>query len=336
MRVKQTAGTTLRPGPFALIAVCALVFMGGRWLPVSSGGQKDAPASTQAIKVDVTLVTVPVTVTDREGNLIAGLRETDFHIFEDGVAQQIDRLVPAAEPFFVVLMLDRSGSTKFKYEDIQKAALTFVDALRPQDRFLVVSFDTEVTYHSGFTEDRGQLRPAILSTRSSGNRTRLYDALASVMRERLDPLPGRKALVLFSDGVDNDSSWTEASRTLAQIQKSDVLVYAIQYDTRMEGMSDPFHLPPPPGQVSFNSLYNAGTRYLRDLSSHSGGRLYPADTIAGLQEAFAQIAAELPRQYTLCYYPAKLGRAGSLHRLRVTVDRPGVKVRARTGYRVGP
>jgi len=329
----RTAAGILRLGYLALLAGCFIAPHIGLpstpriWQPQGVTGDK------RTIKVDVALVTVPVIVTDAKGNHVPGLKETDFHIYENDLAQKIDRLIPATEPFHIALVLDRSGSTKFKYEDIQSAALAFVGALRPQDRFLIVSFDTKVTYHSEFTNDRSQLRAAILQTYSSGSRTRLYDAIKTVMTERLDPLPGRKAMVLFTDGVDNDSEQMDAGRTLALIEKSDVLGYAIQYDTRNDGMPDRFPLPASQRPVSFDTLYKRAGKYLRDLSSRSGGRLFQAETLESLQEAFSQIAEELPRQYTLCYYPAQPARTGSFRRIRVTVDKPGVRVRARSGYR---
>lgn len=298
--------------------------------------QKPQTSTTdKTIKVSVSLVTVPVMVSDKQGNYVPDLRESDFHIFENNVEQAIDKLIPEAEPFNVALMIDSSGSTHFKFDEMQDAALAFVDALRPQDRIMIVSFDSEIYFDSDFTEDRAQLRQSIRRTHSADGKTRLYDALERVMTERLNRLPGRKAIVLFTDGVDNESLQAGSSDTIVTIEKSDVLVYAIQFDTRKDGMSDRFHVPPPPGYVSFDTLYGRAVRYLRTLSSHSGGRLYNAGTIASINEAFKQIADELPRQYTLCYYPTNQQRDGSYRRIRVAVNRAGVKIRARTGYRAG-
>jgi Ca-activated chloride channel family protein len=331
----RIAAAILRLSGIALLAGCLLAPNDGLLSMHWSLQLQGVAGDKRIIKVDVALVTVPVVVTDSKGNYVPGLKEIDFRIFENDQAQRIDRLIPTTEPFHVALMLDRSGSTTFKYEDIQSAALAFVDALRPQDRFLIVSFDTGVTYHSEFTNERSRLRAAILQTNSSGSRTRLYDAIQTVMTERLDPLPGRKVMVLFTDGVDNDSERMDAGRTLALIEKSDVLGYAIQYDTRNEGLPDRFPLPASQRPVSFDTLYKRAGKYLRDLSSRSGGRIFQAQTLQSLREAFSQIVEELPQQYTLCYYPAQQARAGSFRRIRVAVNKPGVKVRARAGYRVG-
>jgi len=240
---RRTAAAVLRLSCVALLPLC---------LPASHPGLPRGPEALQApgisgerrtIKVDVALVIVPVVVTDAKGEHVSGLQESDFRIFENELVQKIDRLIPSTEPFHVALLLDRSGSTKMKSEDIQGSAVAFVEALRPQDRFLIASFDTRVTIHADFTNDRSLLQAAIRQIGSSGNSTRLYDAIKTVMTEHLDPLPGRKALVLFTDGVDNDSEQTDAGRTLALIERSDDIGYAIQYDTRLEGRTEPFPLP---------------------------------------------------------------------------------------------
>jgi len=290
-----------------------------------------AAAGQKAIQVNITLVTVPVMVMDKAGKCIRGLEASDFRVFENGKEQKIDRLVPESEPFNVALLIDSSGSTHFKSDEMQQAALAFVDALRPRDRLMVASFDGEISYDSEFTEDHGLLRAAIVQ-KHQGNLTRLYDAIDGVLRERLDRIAGRKAIVLFTDGVDNESRRVDAAGSLAVIERSDVIVYAIQYDTRKDGIPDRYAVPTPPGYATFGELYARAVHYLRDLASHSGGRLFHAETMGNLQEAFSQVAQELSLQYTLCYYPADQKRSSSYRHLRVTVDRPNVIVRARAGY----
>lgn len=298
-------------------------------------GGKHALGSRQTIKVEVALVTVPVVVTDKRGSFVPALKQSDFRIFENGAPQEIDRLIPDADPYNIALMIDSSGSTHFKFGEMQDAALEFIDSLRPQDRLLVVSFGNEVRFGSDFIEDRARLRRSIHETRSEGGQTHLYDALKQVIQERLARIAGRKAIVLFTDGVDNESRQAGSADTLATIEKSDIIVYAIQYDTRKDGVPDRFQVPLPPGYPTFNMLYNDAVKYLRALTGHSGGRLYHAESTVSLKNAFVQIAEELRRQYTLCYYPANQKRDGSFRRIRVTAGQSGVIVRARTGYRAG-
>ncbi len=278
------------------------------------------PGGTSGItyKIDVELVTVPVIARDSQGRFVPGLTEKDFHVFENDAEQRIDRVVPVEAPFDVALMLDSSNSTILKHEEIQNAALAFMNAMRPADRLMVVSFWSLIEVDCEFTSNRDLLGLAITRTQAGGN-TRLYDAVDLVMAERLNRLPGRKAIVLFTDGFDTQSSLASAASTLASAQKSDVLVYVIRYDTK-------------PTDVSRQALA-LGAAYLDGLSESSGGRLFNASSVRGLRGAFAEIAEELRHQYALCYYPKESSNDTAFRRIQVTVDKPGIRLRARTGYR---
>jgi VWFA-related protein len=260
-------------------------------------------------------------VTDANGRSVPALQASDFHIYENNQEQKIARVIPENDPFYVVLMIDTSGSTHFKLAEMQSTAVAFIDSLRAQDRIMVVAFDDETYFGAGFSEDRDAARRSLAGVHAPGGTTRIYDAVNSV-RLRLLSVPGRKVIVLFSDGVDNVSIEAGESETLKAIEQSDIVVYAVQYDTRKDGISNRFPVPPPPGYPSFSQLYGRAVKFLRNLTSRSGGLLLPADTIDGLRAAFAHIAQELPRQYTLCYYPSRIARAGEYCRLRVTVPRP--------------
>lgn len=283
-----------------------------------------------AFKIDVALVSVPVIATDAQGRFVSGLRDSNFKLFEDGVEQKIDRVLPAAAPFNVALMLDTSDSTRFTHGEIQHAALAFVRALRSEDRVMVVSFDLRVYLDSEFTGDQAQLRRAILQTRM-GASTRLYDAVKLVVTERLAQIPERKAVVLLSDGVDSSSRLLGAPETLSIIQESNVLVYAIQYDSASRPAAAPQRV------YYSKSVYAKATRYLEALTAESGGRIFRAKSLTSIDAAFSMIADELRQQYTICYYPSRPASDGSLRRIQVFVDVPEVKIRARKAYRaLGP
>jgi len=300
-------------------------------------GQKPA-GDNQAIRVDVTLVTVPAIVSDQEGKYVPDLSDSEFHAFEDNVEQKIDRIIPEAEPFDVAFMIDTSDSMLFRTKEIQNAAQAFAGALRPDDRLMIVSFDNRIMVHSELTADRLHMRNAISQMRPWGEGTRLYDAVDLVLEDRLDMIRGRKAIMLFADGVDTRSRIAGPSDTLAAIEESNVLVYGIQYDTKGQNMprpgTDPYVYALLPEDARNNTeRYRRADKYLFDLCATSGGALYVAQPGSNLNEVFAGIAEQLRHQYMLCYYRANSKQEGAFHRLRVTVDRPGVKVRARTGYR---
>jgi len=295
------------------------------------------------VKLDTMLVNVPVLVLDRDGKYIPDLKREDFQIYEDNIKQEIDGFNSMEAPFNVALMLDTSPSTRFKLEDIQRAALTFSDQLRQQDQLMVVSFDSKIYVDSEMTGDRKQMRRAILQSRT-GQSTRLYDAVDLVLSERLTKVDGRKAIVLFTDGVDTASRLASALSTLEQVEESNVLVYVIQYDTKNDVVSgvERLVMSSPSGTVITKNIqipgagekeYLYGDRYLNELADRSGARLHKAETITDVNQAFSQIAEELRHQYSLSYYPANEKRDGSYRKIRVVVSKPDTAVRARKGYR---
>jgi VWFA-related protein len=297
----------------------------------------DTGAVQTTFKVDVEFVTVPVVVTDGKGMTVPDLRASDFHIFEDAVEQKLDRILPETEPFNVGLLLDTSQSTQINFEEIQRGALAFAGMLRPVDRLLVASFNSRVFVDSEFTTDRDQLIQAISHVRPGGN-TRLYDAVELAMTQRLRFVPGRKAIILFTDGVDNASSLADEKATIARIEKSDVPVYVIQFDTKGASPRLPMGWRPDESSkrnATRESEYARAAQYLRQLADGSGGTLSLAENSYAVGMAFSQIGRELQHQYALCYYPANRARDGAFRRIQVTTSRAGLQVRARSGYRVG-
>jgi VWFA-related protein len=310
-----------------------------RSAPQSAASPADQQSSSndKAIKVDVTLVTVPVIVSDRDGKYVSDLSARDFRIFEDEREQKIDRIIPETEPFSIALMADTSASMRFKNEEVQNSALAFIDTASPADRLMIVSFSNRVFIHSEFTADRSRLRSAAYSMRA-GEGTRLYDALDLILMDRLNGIQGRKAIVLMTDGVDTRSLLADSAGALAAVEESNVLVYAIQYDTRSENnLRSPTDasgwMIVPADARQNDERYAHADKFLYNLSVASGGELILAETIANLKGVFAHIADELRFQYMLCYYPQNQNRDRSFHKIRVEVDRPGVTIRARAGYR---
>ena len=336
---------------------------------VADNGPEEVDAG-DVIKVDTTLVTIPVSVTDRNGRYIPNLRKDDFRLWEDGVEQQVAFFNAVDKPFSVVLMIDTSGSTRFRLEDIQDAAITFVNQLRRDDKVMVVSFDGDVQILSDFTTDRNRLRDAILRTRT-GNSTRLYDAVDLVINDRLSRVDGRKAVVLFTDGVDTTSRHASYESNLRDAEELDALIYPVQYDTYADmgggggggggGGNWPSTQVPSPVDILIQILggrsggggnrrsggggggtgtsrteYELANRYLQDLSEVTGARKYQADSIQNIAVAFSNIAEELRRQYSLGYYPKNAAQAGQRRQIRVRVNQPNLAVRTRDTYIFNP
>lgn len=191
-------------------------------------GDQDA----DSVKIDTELVTTPVVASNRDGVYVADLLKEEFLVFENDVKQEVAFFATVSAPFHVVLVLDTSASTHQKLQQIQEAAIAFVAHLQDGDRVKVISFDDTVKDLNAFTSDKVMLSAAIRRA-SSGRNTKLYDAM-QVALSALYPIKGRKAIVLFSDGVDYHSDRAEYDDALRMLDESGVIVYPIRYDTRAE------------------------------------------------------------------------------------------------------
>jgi Ca-activated chloride channel family protein len=332
----------------------------------SSAEVAEEVGEDEVVRVNAALVTVPVSVLDRDGRFIPGLGQEDFRVLEDGVEQRIAYFAPVEQPFTVALVIDTSGSTRFRLEDIQDAAIAFLDQLRPEDRVAVVAFDDQVRVLSEATSDRRRLHAAIRQTRT-GNGTRLYDAVELVINDQLRRIQGRKAVVLFTDGVDTTSKRASYQSTVEEAVELDAMIYPIQYDTYVDNNNGggggggnwpgPSRYPrrrPGWGDILGGIIlggggvtigrgggggvgtsredYRRGGEYLRRLAEVTGGRLHDARDLNYLEQAFTNIAEELRRQYSLGYYPSRQSQAAERRQIRVRVRRPNLVVRARDSY----
>jgi VWFA-related protein len=317
------------------------------------------------VRVDTAFVTVPVSVLDRQGRFVPHLRKEDFSVFENGIEQPIAFFEPAEKPFTVALVLDMSASTHFHLWEIKEAAIAFANQLRPQDRVLVVSFSDQVLVLTEATNDLNVVTTTIQENATTGDSTRLYDAVDLVIKERLNKIKGRKAMVLFTDGVDTSSYLATYETTLREVEELDALIYPIQYDTSdyVRAMQSAGSITivssssgwPFPSRSSSQVIYSGpnangaplpGTtkedyqradKYLHELADKTGARLCQANDPTQLAQAFSRIAEELRRQYSLGYYPQNnpqpsAVQSGERRQIKVRVRQPNLAVRARDSY----
>lgn len=388
--------------------------------------RKETPASPEeppdpdTVKLDTTLVTVPVIASDRNGLYIPDLKAEDFTIYEDGTKQEVSYFATVKEPFYVVLIIDTSGSSRQALYQIQRAAVNFVDQLQPSDRVQVISFDDNVRILTKFTSNREQLKLAIQST-NPGADSHVYDAFHKAITSLTPVRRDRRAIIFFTDGVDHTSLSSQYDTNIRELEESGIIVYPIRYDTRAEteaiiseqkskgqvpdigvilkrppmttppttpgggppipdsGTRLPGGIPMPPISVNrprnpndrrrpddpndprdrtpdpmdrsipypdsprgnhadpmiaamLDNLYKTADQYLNDLATKSGGKLYRADTLGLLPDAFTKIAAELRTQYALGYYPTNSKRDGGYRKIQVKTARKNIVIRARPGY----
>lgn len=311
--------------------------------PVPADGPRTEPAiaadSGEVLKVDTNLITIPVSVFDRNGLYIPNLRQGDFRVFEDGKEQEIAYFGTSDKPFTVVLLIDTSPSTEYRIEEIQRAAIAFVDQLKSVDKVMVVEFDGNIHVLTEVTGDRKKIYKAI-GKADFGYGTSLYEAVDFSLKKRLSKIEGRKAIVLFTDGVDTTSRKTDYDSTLDLAEESDSLVFPIYYNTFSENNGGLISRLPFPGESNAPGTtaadYAVGKRYLEELAAYTGGRVFrPEATPGGLTAAFEGIAEELRRQYNIGYIPVETGKPGHRKQIRVRVNRPNLVLRARDSYIVG-
>jgi Ca-activated chloride channel family protein len=315
----------------------------------SSGAQAQNPSQIKelqeddVVRVNTLLVTVPVSVKSRDGGFISNLRRADFHIFEDGVEQEIAHFETADQPFTVLLMLDISDSTKIELKDIQNAASAFVNQLQPNDRAQVIAFDKSVVTLTEVTGDRQALSAAIRHV-STGGGTSLYDAMQMAMTINQKRIAGRQAIVILTDGIDTSSGRASYDSTMRLADSRYALIYPVQYDSARDvlgkqlssennGFGATIYTTATGEPVS--KAFERGTRYLQMIAQVSGGRFQYAAGLKDLEDSFARIAEELRQQYGLGYYPRDRVKKGK-RRIKITVNAPGDVVHARDSYTYNP
>lgn len=334
-----------RLGRSAVLLLAALVLLA---LPA----RPQEPQTVDTISIDTNLISVPVIVSDRDNRYVPDLKVEAFRLFDNQMEQRIIYFDTGEEPLNVVLMLDTSLSTSGVLDDIRKAAKDFLKALRPQDRAMIVTFDWQFQKLSDLTSNRKQLDDGIKHAKAGRYPgTVLNDALMDVSKNVLQPIRGRKAIILLSDGEDVGSVVNPDDLIRAQ-SEGDAMIYSIYYQPEMQRLFGPGHRgggPPGGGRFPFHHAAtqrpggprgrggppwkggNEGIDLMETLAEVTGGRFYEGET-KKLKETFALIAEELRHQYRLGFYPEDLKRDGSVHALQVKVTLQNVSVRSRHEY----
>jgi Ca-activated chloride channel family protein len=267
-------------------------------------------------------ISLPVTVMDKKGRLVTDLSVDNFIVLEDGEQQQLQSVSRENElPLNVSLLLDASNSVRPKLKFEKDAAMNFLDAAirRGQDEALFVAFSSRVDLIQDFTDNLEDLRDAIQSVKASGT-TAMYDAVFRVCEEKMPTAPGRRAIVVISDGEDTASRHT-IEDAIEMAQKAEVSVYCI--GTTNAG----------PFGVVRGSVDAPGNKELTRIAEETGGKSYFPASLDELDKIFADISAELRAQYILFYASANQVRDGKFRKIEVkVVNRDGVRVRVKRGF----
>ncbi len=269
----------------------------------------------EPFRVEVDAVNVLVTLSDRRtGKFVKDLNREDFEIYEDGVLQEITHFSRQTDlPLSIALCVDTSSSVKLKLDFEKEAAIDFLfTILRPTDRALLAEFDTAVTLLHDFTSNPNDLVEEIKRLRAGGG-TSMYDAIYLISEQKLLDAPGRRTIVILSDGSDLTSTHT-FEEALRMAQKAEAAIYALS-TTRFGA-----------------SIDHAGDNALKQLTEATGGRVFFPYSTSQLAKAFAELEEELRSQYNLAYVPSNRKRDGTFRTIEVKVKREDVNLRYRKGY----
>ncbi len=276
-----------------------------------------ATAQQPAFRAGTDLVSLFVTVTDRDQRLVPDLVVEDFEVRDNGTPQEIVLFQNEAEPITVVVMLDTSFSMTATLDLLRDAAEQFLLRLLPDDRARVGAFNDVVEITAEFSSDRDGLIAAMRG-QDFGNATRLYDAMALGLDE-LQGVEGRRVVLVFSDGEDT-ASRTRLNRVIERAREEEVMVYAIGLEV-----------------AYFDGIRQVRTRPdrgLRRIAEETGGGYFELKRTADLAPTFTRVAQELHSQYVMGFAPAALD--GRVHRLEVRVKQDGMTARARRSYVADP
>jgi Ca-activated chloride channel homolog len=317
-------------------------------IPIFLLAMQSRPATqdsdTPIISVSVNLVKVPISVFDNAGNLISELRGDNFRIWEDQAQQKIRSFGIDTNPVSVVLLLDTSLSGKTELKSIKQAAEAFADALSPDDRISIIGFDDDVYRALDWTDNVKKVRRALGRLRVGG-RTALYDAMFFAAHNQLKGIDGRKAIILLTDCLNNESSATfhEASLSIVQSQASLYVVSVtalVEEQARSERrvlmIADMLKRLYGDSEDYIADFFKRKESEMSDLSERTGGRCFFPSDYSRLRNAYVEVARELKSKYYLTYISNQKLEPNSYHRIAIEYLESASKIIYRKGYYYQP
>ncbi|MBD0325041.1 MAG: VWA domain-containing protein [Pyrinomonadaceae bacterium] len=278
--------------------------------------------------VTIREVRLPISVLDKKGQVVTGLTKNDFLVFEDKQPQEIRSFIDESNslPVYVGVLMDTSPSTAGKLKFEQESAKDFiytVTRLR-KDRVAFVTFDHEVKLRQDFTDKLDLLDRAVDSVKKPGNQTSLYDAIWQFCDEKMRTAPGRRVIVVITDG-DDTYSRADLKDAIDIAQRTETTIFAISTKAGFSGTV--------PG-VEAGQVADSGDKDLMKLCEETGGRAFFTGDKLALERSFTRISKELRSQYIVTYKPTNERYDGTFRRIdvRLANDRGGLKVRAKRGY----
>lgn len=307
---------------FAIIAVFAA--------NVSAQTPTPTPVLTDDTGVSKTFeVRLPVTVTQKK-QLISGLQRGDFQVFEDGVQQEVTFFSDEKSnpPVYVGVLMDTSPSTAGKFGFSKEAAANFLHSVITlrKDKAAFLTFDHDIQLRQDFTDKLDRLQKAVDSVKKSGSQTALYDAVWFFADEKLRSVPGRRVIVIITDG-DDTFSRANLADAIDIAQRTETTIFAISTKAGFLGTV--------PG-VEAGTVNDRGDKELIRLCEETGGEAFFTGDMLALERSFTKISQELKSQYIITYRPANQNYDGRVRKIEVRfADQKGkdFKIRTKTSYR---
>ncbi|MFN7948740.1 MAG: VWA domain-containing protein [Blastocatellales bacterium] len=324
---------------FATLVTITLIF------PQSGHTQQQKPQQPpqdkskrddDTIRIDTDLVTLTTTVVNERGRYVANLKQRDFAIYEDGVKQEVAYFNTGDKvPISLGVLFDTSGSMVDKIEGVRDAVEHFVKSVAPGDEIFLIRFSNDAELVQDFTDDRRRILRAIDRLNPRGS-TALYDAILMGLQRVVDGKHNRRALMLVTDGNDTSSS-VSLETTLNLARKSEVIIYALGIGHGERGSFG--HSGHDRGGIIFGRQIKdeVDMNVLRQFAETTGGEAFHLENAhAGkrdlVDEAAAQVAAELKQQYLLGYYPSNTRKDGAFRQIKVELADKSLRVRTKRGY----
>ena len=281
-------------------------------------GQDKQPDLT--LRVDTTLVQIPVAVTDSVNRFVLGLQKQDFHLREDGVEQNVAVFSGEDAPFSVGLVFDESGSMDYKLRNSMSAVNQFLKTMTKEDEAFLLEFGDTASVSVAFTNKAADIDDALRNAKPGGL-TAMLDAIHLALREMKKAKNSRKAIVIISDGGDNHSKFT-SKEIESLVREADVQIYAM-------GVFDPI--------LSFGSAPEevSGPKLLSEIATQTGGRAFSASLTSDLPSVASRIAVELRNQYVLGYYPKNAAKDGKYRNVEIKLVQPKGVLPLKAHWRLG-
>lgn len=307
-------------------------------------------AQEKVIRVETNLVEVPLVVLDRQGRYATNLNKENFQIFQDDVEQEIAVFETTEKPLTILILLDLSCTMHGHLPGMNRAVDAFAKQLRPDDQLMVVGFGDYIIPLLDLTKMMDlpeEIKVGILPIQQSTTpydkdlqmgidpfplqslREKLVFDAVGTAQKKMRNIKGRKAIVLFSDGVGT-GKWATAKSTLREAEEQDASIYSLQFE-----FVPSFSLQSHIGKKAQKKLGEKGMTYMTDLAAKTGGRRYEVKNVPDIEATFKAVADELRQQYNIGYYPSNEGKKGERRHIKVKVLKPDLAVCSRNSYVIG-